>query len=692
MPTVNVGSPAPFYPSSAPTSVQSNVTVTAGSNVTVLGYGNCQAVLVINVTGTVSGTNPTLTYTLQEVDPGNGTTLLGNTIVGPVINAAGTYTVALSIQNSGYVNIAWAVTGTTPSFGGVYATLTSVGSILQDPEINGSYPDPLNGFDIGTTQPSIDQFGNLMIRGPVFVDEGSFRYDFSGTALTTALTGTVNWTNGSTLVTGIGTTFTTQIASGQYVKKTADGEADYVQVQAIISNTQLLLASGYAGTTATGVASVVTWWATTTGTGGSETVANSIVTIASGTTANSTTLIKQAGDFLPYTLQFYAEISQRIANQTIFFGFQDTPGSPQQQAIVQFTGTSVTGGNLVTSFSSAATDIQTTPFTFSAGATTASYNFYKLDLSGNQATLSINGTVVATNTIHLPAPYTVLNVVAGITNGGTAPASSTNLLIDYVYFENVDRVQIDDDFPGEPLPVTLQQTSSNAGLRWGTIALTVNTASKIESTTYTEQTTAVQRSWTSSSATDAAAGTGARTVAFTYYDASGNGPYTEVDTLNGATAVNTVATNICFVEGMVVQTVGSGGVNAGTLTLFTTTGGGGTAIGTIAIGVNTTEWAHHYTPNGYISNITGFSCEENGSQGSTFYIKAQALASGVGADVQISNNLRPNSTSNGAGTVQRTYGSPLQVSGPARIRAWVLPDQSITATYGASFDFYDEAG
>jgi hypothetical protein len=209
--------------------------------------------------------------------------------------------------------------------------------------------------------------------------------------------------------------------------------------------------------------------------------------------------------------------------------------------------------------------------------------------------------VVATNTIHLPAPYTVLNVVAGITNGGTAPASSTNLLIDYVYFENIDRVQIDDDFPGEPLPVTIQQTSTNAGLRWGTIALTTNTASKIESTTYTEQTTAVQRSFTSSSTADAAAGTGARTIEFTYYDASGNGPYTEIDTLNGTTAVNTVATNVCYVESIVVQTVGSGGTNAGTVTLFTTTGGGGTAIGTIAIGVSTTEWAHHYTPNGFTS-------------------------------------------------------------------------------------------
>lgn len=318
---------------------------------------------------------------------------------------------------------------------------------------NNSYPAPLNAI-VGTSNPTIDAFGNLETRGPILTDEGSLRDDFTGAALTTALTGTVTFTNGSTTVTGAGTAFTTQVAVGQYIKKSADPEADYVQVSFITSDTALTLVSNYVGTTG-GAASVVSNWQTVTpATGGSFAVSASVVTLACGTAANGTGSLRSLGDYLPYSIQFYAEVSQRIINQTIYMGVQDVVGiTPNQQATVQFTGTTNTTVNFVTCFANTAADTQTTAVTLPNAGTTATYHLYKIDLSSNQATLSIDGIVVATNTVHLPSPYTDLFITAGVVNGGTAPASNTNLLIDYVFFENVDRIQIDNDFAGEAMPV-----------------------------------------------------------------------------------------------------------------------------------------------------------------------------------------------------------------------------------------------
>lgn len=71
----------------------------------------------------------------------------------------------------------------------------------------------------------------------------------------------------------------------------------------------------------------------------------------------------------------------------------------------------------------------------------------------------------------------------------------------------------------------------------------------------------------SDSANDTAAGSGARTVKIHYLDASGAYGH-EVLTLNGTTGVNTVATNIRFIQMITVQTLGSfGGKNAGNITI-----------------------------------------------------------------------------------------------------------------------------
>lgn len=67
------------------------------------------------------------------------------------------------------------------------------------------------------------------------------------------------------------------------------------------------------------------------------------------------------------------------------------------------------------------------------------------------------------------------------------------------------------------------------------------------------------------------AGTGARTVDIHYLDAAG-ATQSETVTLNGTSAVNTVATDILRIQDFHVKTVGSGGAVAGVLSLQNTAG------------------------------------------------------------------------------------------------------------------------
>jgi hypothetical protein len=163
-------------------------------------------------------------------------------------------------------------------------------------------------------------------------------------------------------------------------------------------------------------------------------------------------------------------------------GFQDVVGlTPNQQVTVQFSGTTNTQVNFVTCYANTASDTQTTLVTIPNGSTTATYHLYKIDISQNQATLSIDGIVVAINSVHIPSPYTVLYITAGSVNGATAPASSTTFDIDYIFFQNIDRVQIDQDFNGEPLPfnsVDKSGTGSIAALN-GTVVATTGGCSTV---------------------------------------------------------------------------------------------------------------------------------------------------------------------------------------------------------------------
>jgi hypothetical protein len=112
-------------PDSGSTLIHSNSTITASGSSVISGIGSKEVTLVVNVTATPTGTTPTLTYTLQEVDPGNLTSVFGSTSTTAAINAIGVYTLSLGATVGGAVKISWTIGGGSPSFTGVYATTSS---------------------------------------------------------------------------------------------------------------------------------------------------------------------------------------------------------------------------------------------------------------------------------------------------------------------------------------------------------------------------------------------------------------------------------------------------------------------------------------------------------------------------------------------------------------------------------------
>jgi len=247
--------------------------------------------------------------------------------------------------------------------------------------------------------------------------------------------------------------------------------------------------------------------------------------------------------------------------------------------------------------------------------------------------------------------------------------------------------------PTDQTAILVTFTGTRTGVVSSIVALggaTAGTLQIMRATVYTEPVSAAQRSVSSSSASDAAAGTGARTLRITYYDGAGAGPLTEDITLNGTTAVNTVATNIRFIESIAVLTVGSGGANVGTITLFGSTAGGGGTVGTIgigniltAVGDNRTLWAHHYVATAFTASLA------------TLVVGAQSGGSGTSARffVRSSQPLVTNTVELIVGDVLLVQGAftrqfqfyPL-VAGFARLTAYCIPAVN-NATMSVSFDY-----
>ena len=125
MTAVVLASPGPLFIDPNRQVVQSNSTITATGSAQFSGFGVRELVLVINLTIAPTGSSPTITFSMQEIDPGNGATTLGSSVTGATLNSATTQILTLPLTLTGAVQVTWTITGGSASFTGVYATLLS---------------------------------------------------------------------------------------------------------------------------------------------------------------------------------------------------------------------------------------------------------------------------------------------------------------------------------------------------------------------------------------------------------------------------------------------------------------------------------------------------------------------------------------------------------------------------------------
>ena len=113
----------------------------------------------------------------------------------------------------------------------------------------------------------------------------------------------------------------------------------------------------------------------------------------------------------------------------------------------------------------------------------------------------------------------------------------------------------------------------------------------------------IQLELVSSSGNDAAAGTGIQTIDIHYLDTNGD-EQAETLTLDGLTPVNTIATNINYIQWIHANSVGTGGVAAGNISLRDTSGG--VVYEYITSGGNQSLSAKYKVPNGHTGYVVGW--------------------------------------------------------------------------------------
>lgn len=297
-----------------------------------------------------------------------------------------------------------------------------------------------------------DPVGALEIHGGVLTDEGTARSNFTGSSLKQSL-GTATFTNGSITVTGSGFA-SLELHFLDYVKLSADSETSWAQVNLVLSDTQLQLVSPYTGTSATGAGDISTV-STLTGSGATISVASGQLTMATGTTASVTTAVYRVANQPPLNAMLWTSrfaISQRIVNQEIYCGLESAVTSPIKYfARFHFTGTTNTQVITETGFNPttdpSTSEIESNTITLPGGTNTASANNYRIDCAHDTVTFYINNVIVAQHSARIPH-ISSASLAASLRSTQAATVTNTNLVVDYTFTHNYDRL---DTFSYNPI-------------------------------------------------------------------------------------------------------------------------------------------------------------------------------------------------------------------------------------------------
>jgi hypothetical protein len=177
-------------------------------------------------------------------------------------------------------------------------------------------------------------------------------------------------------------------------------------------------------------------------------------------------------------LTFRFSVSQRIANETIRFGFFDSFASPTIQAIIELTGTDNTQVTLATRSSSNAADVESVTVSLPTGINTGTTLNLTLDLHNDRVTLYYDPsdgsppTFLAMCKNHIPPPYVSLLSGVGVLNG-TTPATTTTLSVDMVHLNNYNLLSTSNESEVAPDAVGAVVTSVAAAVA-DTLVLAAN--------------------------------------------------------------------------------------------------------------------------------------------------------------------------------------------------------------------------
>ena len=187
-----------------------------------------------------------------------------------------------------------------------------------------NYWPNMESIETEKVQLNVDPSGALQVRGSFTTDEGSYSTDFTGNSIYTILSGTCIFENGSTTVSGIGTSFLTQLSYGDFIKLSSDPLIDYTRIVSMISNTELVLEYGYTGTTTNGVGYFAGFEQIVEG-DASLNIDRSMLIVNGGSQSNSLAQVSRVVDFLPTAgvLRNFS-FSQNTPQTDCFFGFFDS--------------------------------------------------------------------------------------------------------------------------------------------------------------------------------------------------------------------------------------------------------------------------------------------------------------------------------------------------------------------------------
>lgn len=295
-----------------------------------------------------------------------------------------------------------------------------------------------------------DAAGNLQTWSSIVTDEGTSRAWFTGTSLSFS-PGTATFTNGSATVTGSGFS-AADIHFLDFVKISAHGESAWAQVSYVTSDTTLTLIATYTGATTTGAYDVARA-ATVTGSGATISVATGQLTIASGTTNSAASVVYKTAAFPPFqngSCDSAFSISQRIANQDIYYGFESATSAPRFFARFHFSG--VTNTQVITesgynpTTTPSANETETNTITLPNGVTTAASNTYRIEAQYDRVIFYINNVIVATHTQRiLPIWVQTVNSQFRVVNG--TGASSTSVIANYMFQRAYARIDTNNQSP-----------------------------------------------------------------------------------------------------------------------------------------------------------------------------------------------------------------------------------------------------